>query len=266
MNNSRKFSARLLDIKGIDDRGQFFNSLTELQEVQERNKHGWYSANMTWWESGYGGLNDDEAMIGDCDGEEDANRGLEFLNRVLAIRPGLKLGTALDCGAGVGRISKYVLLRKCSGTVTLLEGNLHWSLRSRAYLGRKRASRCSFVHGQLQEMHHHLELDSFDIIWFQWCLQYLTDLDVIAVLIAARNCLRKNGIIIVKENIPTAVTTGSVRTDRFQMDTPEGPEGRFDITRPELHHKYLFQQANLDILMMEVGVETISFALECRSS
>eukprot|EP01041_Mallomonas_annulata_P007372 gene7372-15059_t len=251
-----------MDTKGVDDQGRFYTSLEDLHRVQEENKEIWYNSNMQWWESGYGGTTDDEAMIGDSDGESDALIGLLFLDNVLRKRPALKIQSALDCGAGVGRISKYILLRRCTGNVTLVEANLHWSERSRAYLGRKRAANCRFINSRLEHLDAHIPSNSMDLIWYQWCLQYLTDKDVIKSLQAAANSLTLHGIIIIKENKPTATTTGSTRINRFQMDTPDGPEGRYDITRPNAHHLYLFQSAGLSVIHWEDGVETISVALE----
>ena len=64
-----------------------------------------------WWDSGYGGKTDDEAMIGDGDGEQDGHDGLLFLDKILLLRKlNIKTDHALDCGAGVGRITKHILL------------------------------------------------------------------------------------------------------------------------------------------------------------
>lgn len=251
---------KIEDIKGIDDQGKFYDSLAELHSIQEECKEQWYNANSLWWESGYGGSTDDEAMIGDTDGETDGLDGLTFLDRVISIAPKFKLNNCLDCGAGVGRITKHVLLKRFKH-VTLLEANLHWSVRSRAYLGRKRANQCTFINDKLENLSNILPVKSVDLIWFQWCLQYVTDIDAIAILTAAGKGLTSTGLIILKENKPTVGTTGSSRLDRFQMDTPSGTDGRFDITRPAKHHRFLFQKAGLQVVAWEEGAETISVAL-----
>lgn len=256
---------RVEDVKGVDDQGKFYNSLEELHLVQEICKEQWYAANLSWWESGYGGSTDDESMIGDTDGEIEAMNGLAFLDRIIVSSPSLKLNTSFDCGAGVGRITKHVLSKRFKH-VTLLEANAHWSVRSRAYLGRKRANQCQFINDKLENLEKILPSKSVDLIWFQWCLQYVTDLDAISILAVAGRGLTTNGLIILKENKPTIGTTGSSRLDRFQMDTPNGPDGRYDITRPAAHHRYLFQQAGLHVILWEEGVETISVALAYTGS
>ena len=110
-------------------------------------------------------------MTGDEGGKMDAAEGLAFLDRFLAIdtaninkkaakerslphhhkarchgqsrRPARRFDHAVDLGAGVGRLTKLLLLKRY-GEVRLVEADEGWSKRSRVYLGRKRASRCSF--------------------------------------------------------------------------------------------------------------------------
>ena len=45
--------------------------------------------------------------------------------------------------------------------------------------------------------------------------------------------LTSKGMIIVKENRPY----GGQRENRFHMETPQGEQGRYDITRPKMHHE-----------------------------
>lgn len=50
------------------------------------------------------------------------------------------------------------------------------------------------------------------------------------------------------------------------METPEGDQGRYDITRTHTQHEILFKQAGLTVLRMEEGVETHTFALKLSGS
>lgn len=151
-------------IKGTDDMGRFYNCHDELLSFQKDNCDELYHANSLWWANGgYNGSSDEQAMIGDAGGEEDAEEGLAFLDRFLAIdmtttnhdketedsspqqnrRRTCRFDHAVDLGAGVGRVTKLLLLKRY-GEVRLVEADEGWSKRSRVYLGRKRASRCSF--------------------------------------------------------------------------------------------------------------------------
>jgi AdoMet dependent proline di-methyltransferase len=100
--------------------------------------------------------------------------------------------------------------------------------------------------------------ESVDLMWVQWTLQYLIDIDVVRCLRVLSGGLREgSGILIVKENRPF----GAQREDRFQMDIPQGANQRYDITRSDKHHRLLFQRAGLKVIFTERGKETNTYAL-----
>lgn len=95
-------------ISGSDDAGRAYASLEVLWADQAAHHSSYYAANDEWWDAdGYGGGNDEEAMIGDAGSEEDALHSLRFLDGVRSRLPDLQLRTALDVGAGVGRVTKH---------------------------------------------------------------------------------------------------------------------------------------------------------------
>jgi AdoMet dependent proline di-methyltransferase len=252
-------------IKGTDDIGNYYHCHEDLSAAQEQHRNEFYQANELYWSrGGYGGTTDNEAMIGDGDGIEDGAEGLAFLDRYISQHPpqhaqSRRFDRAIDLGAGAGRITKLVLLKRYS-QVRLVEGDEGWSKRSRTYLGRKRASQCLFVHQRLDDLTHqdvrNWGPEPADLMWVQWTLQYLIDADVVDCLKIISGGLRTgSGILIVKENRPLA------RDDRFQMDMPGGENGRYDITRTDAHHRLLFQRAGLTVTYVEKGVETNTYAL-----
>jgi len=90
-------------ICGRDDTGRFFASLDELWAEQRAQRRAFYAANSAWWEDGgYNGSTDEAAMIGDEHSEADIEESRRFLDGLLA-RQGLRVASALDAGAGVGR-------------------------------------------------------------------------------------------------------------------------------------------------------------------
>jgi len=242
-------------LAGTDDAGNFYASHEQLMDVQESNKAAWYEANKEWWVGGYGGSTDSAAMIGDDEGAQDGEEGLRFLDSLLAARPQLRPRHAIDAGAGVGRVTRDVLLKRFE-TVHLIEADSGWSKRSKVYLGKKRAARCTFTCARLECLPT-LDAESTDVVWIQWTLQYLTDRDAVIALQALAGTLRRHGVLVIKENRPY----GAAREDRFQLETPSGEEGRYDITRTDAHHRVLFGMARLEILMHEAGVETNSYVL-----
>jgi len=139
-------------IKGCDDIGNFYQSHSELEKVQSLHRASWYATNKQWWvDGGYGGLTDDEIMVGDGGNHQDCEEGLKFLDRIMSSRPSGRVSNAIDAGAGVGRVTKNILLKRFD-SVNLIEGDAAFSKRSRAYLGRKRANRCTFTCCRLEEL------------------------------------------------------------------------------------------------------------------
>ena len=131
-------------LTGSDDAGKQYESLAALWAEQAANVDTYNEANSAWWDAdGYGGSTDDEAMIGDGGSEEDTNHSLKLLDELRAKRPMWQVRTALDCGAGVGRVTKHVLLKRCE-SVCLLEPCEKWHKQSKRYLGKKRSMSCSF--------------------------------------------------------------------------------------------------------------------------
>lgn len=239
-------------IAGSDDTGRAYSCLQELWADQAANRAAYYSANDAFWEAdGYGGASDEEAMIGDGGSEEDVLHSLRFIDALRGRVPELQLRAALDVGAGVGRVTKNVLLRRCE-RVCLLESDSRWLRQARRYLGNKRQQRCSFVHSRCEEYAPAIA-ERHDVIWIQWTLQYLVDADAVSTLRAlAQNALTPKGLLVIKENRPCPHTgSGATSEDAFRVDLPSGTHARYDVTRPDAHHVWLFRCAGLEVEFSE---------------
>ena len=86
----------------------------------------------------------------------------------------------------------------------------------------------------------------------QWVLQYLTDTDVVRTLRSLKSGLSANGVLVLKENRPYSAANELL----FHIDTPGGANGRYDITRPDAHHRQLFQRADMEVVSAKRGEET----------
>ncbi|KAM5203224.1 N-terminal Xaa-Pro-Lys N-methyltransferase 2 [Hipposideros larvatus] len=105
---------------------------------------------------------------------------------------------ALDCGSGIGRVSKHVLL-PVFNRVELVDMMESFLLEAQNYLQ---------VKGDKVESYHCLSLQEFtpslgryDVIWIQWVSGYLTDKDLLAFLSRCRDGLKEHGVIILKDNV-----------------------------------------------------------------
>ncbi|TRY63107.1 hypothetical protein TCAL_03914 [Tigriopus californicus] len=140
-------------------------------------------------------------------------------------------GRALDCGAGIGRVTKYLLQRHFQ-TVDMVEQDAKFLDHSRAYLGptSKVDQRfCSGLQSFTPQSAH------YDVIWSQWVLGHLADSDLVAFFQRCARGLKANGVLIVKEN-----TTSS---DTVEQDPQDG-----SVTRPDALLKSLFAQADLVLI------------------
>ncbi|XP_014327755.1 alpha N-terminal protein methyltransferase 1B isoform X2 [Xiphophorus maculatus] len=142
----------------------------------------------------------EEGMMGDF--VEISNVDLEssrqFLKRFVG--PG-KAGThrALDCGSGIGRVSKGVLLPVFE-KVEMADMMEHFLLHAHEeYLGDAADRIETYYCFNLQEFTP--PRNKYDVIWMQWVACHLTDKDLLNFLIRCKKSLRPNGVLIIKDNM-----------------------------------------------------------------
>ncbi|XP_042333741.1 N-terminal Xaa-Pro-Lys N-methyltransferase 1 [Sceloporus undulatus] len=129
----------------------------------------------------------------------DINSSRKFLLRFLRDGPN-RTGTAcaLDCGAGIGRITKRLLLPLFK-TVDMVDVTEDFLNKARSYLGEEgRRVRNYFCCG-LQDFSP--EPSAYDVIWIQWVIGHLTDDHLSSFLKRCRLGLQPNGIIVIKDNM-----------------------------------------------------------------
>ncbi|KAG8515792.1 Alpha N-terminal protein methyltransferase 1B [Galemys pyrenaicus] len=105
---------------------------------------------------------------------------------------------ALDCGSGIGRVSKHVLL-PVFNSVELVDMMESFLLEAQNYLHVKGDKIESYHCYSLQEFMP--PLGKYDVIWIQWVSGHLTDKDLLAFLSRCRDGLKENGVIILKDNV-----------------------------------------------------------------
>ncbi|XP_016076812.1 PREDICTED: alpha N-terminal protein methyltransferase 1B [Miniopterus natalensis] len=128
----------------------------------------------------------------------DIQASREFLRKFVG-GPG-RAGTdcALDCGSGIGRVSKHVLL-PVFNSVELVDMMESFLLEAQNYLQAEGDKVESYHCCSLQEFTP--PLGRYDVIWIQWVSGYLTDKDLLAFLSRCREGLKGHGVIILKDNV-----------------------------------------------------------------
>jgi len=183
---------------------------------------------------------------------EGSNSFLDELKKCTELTGELKYGYALDCGAGIGRVTKGVLLPrfKCVDLVEPCERLLE---DAKSFVESDRVKNFWKRPCQMFEP----EDLKYDLVWNQWVLQYLTDQHLVEWLVRCKNTLRPGGVLIVKENVADAhdfneEDNSVTRTDEqyrkcfedadmnvvFQMPQPNWPHDR---TKNRYHERTLVQ-------------------------
>lgn len=208
----------------------------EIIEISERcdgSNTEYYSKAADYWQNVTPTI---DGMLGgfakishtDIDG---SNKFLKFLLRGGAGDQGPGTERALDCGAGIGRITKH-LLTKHFQTVDLVEQDKHFLEKAREYLAGNSKVGNLYCAG-LQNFT--FSPGQYNVIWCQWVLGHLTESHLIQFLRRCCQGLKAGGYIVVKENV---TSSGQVEED----------EEDSSVTRPPETLREIFQQADLRIV------------------
>ncbi|KAG4419794.1 hypothetical protein IFR04_007104 [Cadophora malorum] len=145
-----------------------------------------------------------------------------------------KLGRAVDCGAGIGRITEGLLLGIAT-TVDIVEPITKFAdnLMGKDGIGK-------IFNIGLEDWSPEQSPDAkYDLIWNQWCLGHLTDLQLQSYLEKCAKAINVDGLIVVKENLSTS------GEDLFdELDS--------SVTRCDQKFRDIFEKAGLKIKKTEI--------------
>lgn len=116
---------------------------------------------------------------------------------------------ALDCGAGIGRVTKNVLM-PVFDTVDMVDLIEELSATSSSYIGTDDGVGEKFVEG-LQTFEPPER--KYDVIWIQWVSGQLTDQDLTSFLQRCIKGLAPDGTIVIKESVSQGGKTVYHETD-----------------------------------------------------
>ncbi|OXU28135.1 hypothetical protein TSAR_005012 [Trichomalopsis sarcophagae] len=136
--------------------------------------------------------------------QTDINGSKTFLKSLFQLPDQLsERKNALDCGAGIGRITGN-LLTKFFDTVDLVEQNPKFLEQAKQYLKKSIGKVGEFHSVGLQ--HFCPEPKKYDLIWCQWVLGHLNNDHLIQFFQNCRKGLKSDGLMVVKENVTSSST------------------------------------------------------------
>ena len=168
----------------------FFSRMNEVRKMWKKPSE-WYAVGHNYWEKQEAS---DDGVLGGFGrlGSTDVLGSLKFLEIAEKKFPGPRQ-VAVDCGAGVGRVSRDFLIKKFP-VIDLVEPSGHLLEKAKVSVPSAR----SFI--QLPLQHFNPKENEYDMIWIQWVLLYLTDNDLVEFFRRCKSALRPNGLICFKEN------------------------------------------------------------------
>ena len=211
---SRAMSARAAaQFRGVDDLGRDVGTHEEFWLKVKRgakNADGkplWYAKGIEYWDdidADVDGVLGGFGHVSAADARDNARLLRDVYGATLdARRASGEKATALDCGAGVGRVTSSFLIEHFD-EVDLVEPVGHFLDAARADeavtgAGRSDGHRAvGFFEEPLEDFIP--EVARYDVIWIQWCIGHLTDDDLVAFLHRCKDGLKPGGVIVMKEN------------------------------------------------------------------
>lgn len=198
------------------------------QEYCESNELEFYTDAAKYWEKIPPTV---DGMLGGFGfiSQTDVGGSSVFLKSLFKLAEPVRKTYALDCGAGIGRVTKN-LLTKYFKKVDLVEQNPKFLEGAKTYLDTCSDKIGDFYPIGLQKFSPPPK--RYDVIWTQWVLGHLRDEDLIRFLKNCGDGLREGGIIVVKENV--------TKLDRTDIDTEDS-----SVTRPHAELHRIFKSAGL---------------------
>ncbi|KAL4797911.1 alpha-N-methyltransferase NTM1 [Aspergillus venezuelensis] len=171
-----------------------------------------------------------------------------FVSKVRRMIPGCpttgKLKMGVDCGAGVGRVTEG-LLRDICETIDAVEPVKKFADVIISRKGKEEESRRPSSIGEVYikgiESWIPAEGKRYDLIWAQFCANYVTDEQLVLYLQRCRDALNGTGFIVLKEN----VSTDPRGRDMFDEEDSS-------VTRTDGKFRALMGRAGVAVLASEV--------------
>lgn len=223
----------------------------EEKEEESKEKKNWYKKREEHWASVEPNL---ASILGDEKIQlPDVKCSCELLNGLILSKQ-LNPISCLDCAAGIGRVTEYVLSNFFK-EIDLFE-------KDKAFLEKCKKK---FIGNDKIKNIYESSLENFqfkrkyNLIWIQWCLENLEDDDLRPFLKKCFENLNDNGIIIIKENLYNID-----ENEEDEIDEKKKEDEKKEIKKEDNKNNYEYKYSEADYSKQRPDVFYINLFLECN--
>ena len=231
----------------------------EEKEEEKKEKKNWYKKREEHWASVEPNL---ASVLGDEKIQlPDVKCSCELLNGLILSKQ-LNPISCLDCAAGIGRVTEYVLSNFFK-EIDLFE-------KDKAFLEKCKKK---FIGNDKIKNIYESSLENFqfkrkyDLIWIQWCLENLEDDDLRPFLKKCFENLNDDGIIIIKENLYNIDENEEDEIDEKKEDEKKEikkEDNKREIKKEDDKNNYEYKYSEADYSKQRPDVFYINLFLECN--
>lgn len=167
-----------------------------------KDKPTWYSLTKDFWnksEASAEGMLEGNMNVNEIDINVSCSLIDEYLKKSF-----IKPGPILEIGAGVGRVTKSVLI-KYFDEITILEQNEKFLKKAKEDMKEyEEKKKLRYINQAMQDLIKDssvLNNEKYSLIWIQWCVENIDDEDLVGLLTKLKGHLIEKGVVVVKENI-----------------------------------------------------------------
>lgn len=164
-----------------------------------------------------------------------------FLAKARRLVPGCstesKIKQAVDCGAGVGRVTEGFLSHVCEKVDAVEPVGKFTDVIHGSQLKKDGIVGDIYTMG-IEDWNPEKK---YDLIWTQWCVGHLTDAQLVDYIVRCREALNETGILVLKENLSTDLDGEDMYDDEDSS-----------VTRTDEKFKKIFKETGMNVILSEI--------------
>ena len=231
-------------------------------EKDEENKKekDWYKKREKYWSSVEPNLT--SVLGNEIIQLPDVKCSCELLNGLILSKQ-LNPKSCLDCAAGIGRVTEYVLSNFFSEIDLFEKDKVFLEKCKQKFIGNDKVK--NIYESSLEKFQFEKK---YDLIWIQWCLENLEDEDLFPFLKKCYDNIKDDGIIIVKENLYNIDENEEKEEDEENEEKEKEKNEEKEVPKNEIkdenNNNYEYKYSNADFSKQRPDVFYINLFLKCK--